>query len=105
MSEGVTRWEKNGAVAQILFDRPAAYNALTWTMWRGLGDACAAIAADLEIRVVTLRGVGGKAFVAGTDIAGFQSFTTGDEGIAYEAEMDSYVGAFEALPQPTSELG
>ncbi|UAK23276.1 enoyl-CoA hydratase [Sphingomonas nostoxanthinifaciens] len=98
---GETRWTKDGVVARILFDRPEAYNALTWDMWRGLGTACAAIAADPEIRVVTLRGAGGKAFVSGTDIAGFQSFTSGAEGVAYEAEMDSYVGAVEALPQPT----
>ena len=101
MSEGVTRYEKIGPVGRIIFDRPAAYNSLTWDMWRGLGEACAALAADRDIRVVTLRGAGGKAFVAGTDIAGFQSFTDGQQGVAYEAEMDSYVGAVEALPQPT----
>ncbi|WP_375419580.1 enoyl-CoA hydratase [uncultured Sphingomonas sp.] len=101
MSEGVTRYEKFGPVGRIIFDRPAAYNSLTWDMWRGLGEACAALAADRDIRVVTLRGAGGKAFVAGTDIAGFQSFTDGQQGVAYEAEMDSYVGAVEALPQPT----
>lgn len=101
MSEGVTRYEKHGAVGRILFDRPAAYNALTWDMWRGLGAICAEIAADPEVRVVTLRGAGGKAFVSGTDIAGFQSFTGGQDGVAYEAEMDGYVGAVESLPQPT----
>jgi len=101
MSAGVTRYEKQGAVARILFDRPQAYNALTWDMWRGLGEACAKIAGDPDIRVVTLRGAGGKAFVSGTDIAGFQSFTDGADGVAYEAEMDSYVSALEALPQPT----
>ncbi len=100
MSAGVTRYQKDGAVARITFDRPPAYNALTWDMWRGLGDACAAIAADREVRVVTLRGAGGKAFVAGTDIAGFRDFTSGEQGVAYEAEMDGYVGAVEALPQP-----
>ncbi len=101
MSEGRTVLEKQGAVARITFDRPAAYNALTWDMWRGLGAACADIAADPAIRVVILRGAGGKAFVSGTDIAGFQSFTSGAQGVEYEAEMDSYVGAVEALPQPT----
>ena len=105
MSQGCTRYEKAGAVGRITFDRPEAYNALTWDMWRGLGEACAAIADDSEVRIVTLRGAGGKAFVAGTDIVGFQSFPSGAEGarrgVAYEAEMDAYVGAVEALPQPT----
>src|SRR4051812_37522829 len=101
MTEGVTRYEKRGAVGHILFDRPAAYNALTWDMWRQLGAVCAQIAEDADVRVVTLRGDGGKAFVSGTDIGGFQAFTSGAEGVAYEAEMDTYVGAVEALPQPT----
>ncbi|QJU59056.1 enoyl-CoA hydratase [Sphingomonas sp. AP4-R1] len=99
--DGVVRFRQDGAVGHILFDRPAAYNALTWSMWRELGAVCGRIAADPAVRVVTLRGAGGKAFVSGTDIAGFQSFTSGKEGVAYEAEMDSYVGAVETLPQPT----
>jgi enoyl-CoA hydratase/carnithine racemase len=98
---GQVRYRQEGPVGHILFDRPAAFNALTWSMWRELGAVCARIAADPSVRVVTLRGAGGKAFVSGTDIAGFQSFTSGKEGVAYEAEMDSYVGAVERLPQPT----
>jgi enoyl-CoA hydratase/carnithine racemase len=99
--DGQVRYRQDGAVGHILFDRPAAFNALTWSMWRELGAVCARIAADPAVRVVTLRGAGGKAFVSGTDIAGFQSFTSGKEGVAYEAEMDSYVSAVETLPQPT----
>jgi enoyl-CoA hydratase/carnithine racemase len=99
--DGQVRYRQDGPVGHILFDRPAAFNALTWSMWRELGAVCARIAADPSVRVVTLRGAGGKAFVSGTDIAGFQAFTSGSEGVAYEAEMDSYVGAVETLPQPT----
>jgi enoyl-CoA hydratase len=99
--DGQVRYRQDGAVGHILFDRPAAFNALTWGMWRELGAICARVADDASVRVVTLRGAGGKAFVSGTDIAGFQSFTSGAEGVAYEAEMDSYVGAVETLPQPT----
>jgi enoyl-CoA hydratase/carnithine racemase len=100
-ADGEVRYIQEGPVGRIVFDRPAAYNALTWSMWRELGAVCARIAADPSVRVVTLRGAGGKAFVSGTDIAGFQSFTSGSEGVAYEAEMDSYVAAVETLPQPT----
>lgn len=103
--DGQVRYQQDGAVGRITFDRPAAYNALTWSMWREIGAVCARIAEDKSVRVVTLRGAGGKAFVSGTDIAGFQSFGSGeqggDDGIAYEAEMDSYIGAVEMLPQPT----
>lgn len=99
--EGQVRYRQDGVVGHILFDRPAAYNALTWSMWREIGAVCGRIAEDPSVRVVTLRGAGGKAFISGTDIAGFQSFTSGKDGVAYEAEMDSYVRSVETLPQPT----
>jgi enoyl-CoA hydratase len=98
---GEVRYHRDGPVGRIVFDRPAAFNALTFAMWRALGEVCARIAEDPAVRVVTLRGEGGKAFVSGTDISGFQAFTSGADGVAYEAEMDSYVRAVETLPQPT----
>jgi enoyl-CoA hydratase/carnithine racemase len=47
------------------------------------------------------RGAGGKAFVAGTDIAQFQAFSGAEDGIAYEAKLDGYIGGLESLPLPT----
>ena len=101
MSEGKLVYEREGAVARITFDNRAAHNALTWQMWRDLGEVCGSIAEDRSIRVVTFRGAGGKAFISGTDISGFLSFESGQRGIEYEREMDGYIGAVEALPQPT----
>ncbi|NNC64234.1 MAG: enoyl-CoA hydratase, partial [Gammaproteobacteria bacterium] len=60
-----------GATAHITFDRPAARNAMTWAMYEGLKQACASIASNDAVRVVVLRGAGGEAFVAGTDISQF----------------------------------
>jgi enoyl-CoA hydratase len=101
MSEGEVRLMRDGAVATILFDRPQARNAMTWRMYEGLGAACAALSNDNGVRVAVLRGVGGKAFIAGTDIAQFQEFTTAEQGVAYETKMEAYLGAIEALPMPT----
>ncbi len=53
------------------------------------------------MRVAVLRGVGGKAFIAGTDIAQFLEFTTPEQGVAYETKMETYLSALEALPMPT----
>ena len=53
------------------------------------------------VRVVVLRGVGGKAFIAGTDISQFQEFNTAEQGVDYEAKMEAYLAALEALPMPT----
>ncbi|CAA0097120.1 Short-chain-enoyl-CoA hydratase [Starkeya nomas] len=99
--QGTVRFTKDGAVARLVFDRPSARNAMTWRMYEELAAACAAIAADPSIRVAVLRGAGGKAFVAGTDIEQFRAFSSGNDGIAYEEKVEHYVGGLEALPVPT----
>jgi enoyl-CoA hydratase/carnithine racemase len=48
-----------------------------------------------------MRGAGGKAFISGTDIGGFLSFESGQRGVEYERQVDIYIGAVEAMPQPT----
>jgi enoyl-CoA hydratase/carnithine racemase len=101
MSDGEVRLIRDGAVATVLFDRPQARNAMTWQMYEGLAAACAELSIDKGVRVAVLRGVGGKAFIAGTDIAQFQEFTTAEQGVAYEAKMEGYLSALEALPMPT----
>ena len=101
MSDGEVRLVREGAVATILFDRPQARNAMTWQMYEGLATACAQLSSDKSSRVAVFRGVGGKAFIAGTDIAQFLEFTTAEQGVAYEAKMEAYLGALEALPMPT----
>jgi enoyl-CoA hydratase/carnithine racemase len=100
MTEGEVRYLRDGDVATVIFDRPAARNAMTWRMYEQLGEACEKIRTD-SVRVAVFRGAGGKAFIAGTDIAQFQSFSTAEDGVAYEAKMEGYIGAVETLPMPT----
>ncbi len=101
MSDGKVALTRQGAIATILFDRPEARNAMTWAMYEGLATACADLRQDANVRVVVLRGAGGKAFVAGTDIAQFRDFASAEDGIAYEAKMEEILGGLEALPMPT----
>jgi enoyl-CoA hydratase/carnithine racemase len=101
MSEGEVRYIREGEVATVIFDRPAARNAMTWRMYEELGAACARIRAEEGVRVAVFRGAGGKSFIAGTDIAQFQRFASADDGIAYEAKMEGYIDAVETLPVPT----
>jgi enoyl-CoA hydratase len=90
-----------GAVAHVKFDRPWARNAMTWAMYDGLAAACTAINENNHVRVAVLRGAGGKAFVAGTDIAQFREFTSGNDGVAYEAKLDRFVDGLERLRVPS----
>jgi enoyl-CoA hydratase/carnithine racemase len=101
MSAARILFERDGAQAHVRFDNPAAHNALTSQMWLDLRDAATAIAADPGIRVVTFRGVGGKAFISGTDITKFADYTTGDHGVAYEREIDDCMAAVDAIPCTT----
>ena len=99
--DGQVRFERDGAVVHLTFDRPAARNAMTWKMYQELAAACDRIHEDVSVRVVVLRGEGGRAFVAGTDIAQFAAFRDPQDGIDYEARMDAVTEKLERLPQPT----
>ncbi len=101
MSDGEVRTSRAGDVVTVTFDRPAARNAMTWQMYERLGEVCAELQKDRSVRAVVFRGAGGKAFIAGTDIAQFLKFTSGEDGIAYEERMEGYLAALEALPMPT----
>ena len=101
MSDGEVRTSRAGDVVTVTFDRQAARNAMTWQMYERLGEICAELQKDNSVRAVVFRGAGGKAFIAGTDIAQFLKFTSGEDGIAYEEKMEGYLAALVALPMPT----
>ena len=92
---------QDGAVLTVLFNRPEARNAMTFGMYDGLEGACARADADDSVRVMVLRGAGGRAFVAGTDISQFSTFTSGDDGIAYEERITRVVNRLEDVAVPT----
>ena len=94
------RLEVDGPVASVTFDRPEARNAMTWAMYEQLTAICERLHADASVRVVRFRGAGGEAFVAGTDIAQFQGFKGGEDGVAYEKRIDACVALVESLPMP-----
>ena len=101
MSDGRVTLTREGAIARVVFDRPEARNAMTWAMYAQLSDICSALRGDASVGLVTFRGTGGAAFVAGTDIEQFTTFKTGDDGIGYEQQIEACVAAFEMLPMPT----
>lgn len=101
MSEGTVHLTRQGGVASVVFDRPQARNAMTWAMYEQLMQICTQLQTDPTVRVVTFRGAGGQAFVAGTDIEQFKAFHSGEDGVAYERQIDQCIGQLEALPMPT----
>jgi enoyl-CoA hydratase/carnithine racemase len=96
--------ERRGPALWVTFNRPEAHNAMTFAMYEALSSHCEAADADDEVRVLVLRGAGGKAFVAGTDIRQFTEFESGEDGLRYEATIDRIVGRLESVRKPTVAL-
>ena len=96
-----TVFETDGPIATLTFNRPEARNAMTWEMYEALVDACERVDRDAAIRVLIFRGAGGKAFVAGTDIAQFQNFKNRDDGLKYEERLDHVLDRLERVTKPT----
>ncbi len=101
MSEGAVHLSIEGGIARVVFDRPQARNAMTWSMYQQFGDICKRLRGDADVRAVVFRGTGGEAFVAGTDIEQFKQFKTGQDGVEYERRIDEAIARLESLPMPT----
>jgi enoyl-CoA hydratase/carnithine racemase len=100
----VIEWERRGPAAWITFNRPEAHNAMTFAMYEELFACCSRADADDDVRVLVLRGAGGRAFVAGTDIRQFLEFRSGEDGLEYERTIDRIVGRLERVRVPTIAL-
>ncbi|MGE0450823.1 MAG: enoyl-CoA hydratase/isomerase family protein [Vicinamibacterales bacterium] len=101
MSTDHTRFDIDGVVATLTFNRPQARNAMTWAMYDALVEACDRVDARGDVRAFVLRGAGDKAFVAGTDIGQFTSFGSQEAAIAYERRIDSVIDRLEQVRVPT----
>ena len=91
---------REGPIVTLTFNRPEARNAMTWGMYQRLYEVCEEVDADESIRVLVLKGAGGKAFVAGTDISQFTKFTGPEDGIKYEKDGDKRSGRIARVKKP-----
>ena len=101
MSTTHTTFQVDGPLATLTFNRPEARNAMTWEMYEALVAACERVDGDADVRALVLRGAGGKAFIAGTDIAQFQQFSTPADGVGYEKRLDLVLDRLERVVKPT----
>ncbi len=91
---GLIRVERDGPLAEIVFDHPERRNAITTAMWKEIPKVAAELDRDDSVRVVVLRGEGDIAFVSGADISQFEESRSSD--LAEQYDMDN-VDAFESL--------
>ncbi|WP_066451979.1 MULTISPECIES: enoyl-CoA hydratase/isomerase family protein [Halomonas] len=97
-------YEVREGVAWLGFNRPESRNAMTWEMYDALEACCDHLAKEERVHAVVLYGVGGEAFVAGTDITQFSHFSKPEDAIGYEQRIDRVVGKLETLNKPTIAL-
>src|ERR1700716_425113 len=94
--------ERAENIVTIKIVRPEKHNALTIEMWKGLRAAFEAVAADGSVRVVVLRGAGGRAFSVGADIGEFEQTRAGKpQAIAFAEVVHDCVRAIQDCPNPT----
>jgi enoyl-CoA hydratase/carnithine racemase len=90
-----------GGVATLTFNNPEKRNALSLEMWAGLGDALEAFDSDPDVRVIVLKGAGGKAFISGADISQFEERrSTASKAADYSTITDRAWSALAGTPKP-----
>ncbi|MER6981414.1 enoyl-CoA hydratase-related protein, partial [Streptomyces carpinensis] len=87
-------------VAELVLDRPKAMNAVSTDMARSIAGACAALAADRDVRVVVVSSSHERAFCVGADLKERNSFSDADLVKQRPVARGAYTGVLE-LPMPT----
>lgn len=97
------RYEKRGAIALLMLNRPEKLNALNYAMNDRLLELFDKIETDPSIRAVILTGAGDRAFSAGGDIHEFsQSIKTGVDIAVKDfcKRGQTMTGRLESFPKP-----
>jgi enoyl-CoA hydratase/carnithine racemase len=103
MAEPPLLLQRDPPVATVVFNRPEARNALNEAMQRALPPLLERLRDDADVRVLILRGAGGRAFAAGDDITQFVNWGA-KEALAHYHHLEAFIGAIEAFPKPTIAL-
>jgi len=92
------KYEPRDNIAYLIVDRPEALNALNAQVLADLDAALDAVDLD-SIRCLIVRGAGGKAFVAGADIAQMKGLDPA-EGEAFGKQGNDVFLKLESFPIP-----
>lgn len=100
-ADGQLRLIGTGPVATLELNQPDRHNAVSSAMWQALPEAVGAIEADAAIRVVLVRGAGGRAFSAGADISEFATlYADPERTAAYNAAVRAGQASLRHLERP-----
>jgi enoyl-CoA hydratase/carnithine racemase len=91
---------RHGYVAELVLDRPKAMNAVSTAMAGSIAEACAALAADRDVRVTVVTSLHERAFCVGADLKERNSLTDAELVRQRPLARAAYTGVLE-LPMPT----
>ncbi|CAN5342343.1 enoyl-CoA hydratase/isomerase family protein [soil metagenome] len=91
-----------GRLGGLVLNRPAAINALTRDMVRGVSAALAEWADDLAVATVAVSGAGDRGLCAGGDIVGIYRSARdgGDDAAGFWADEYAMISAIAGYPKP-----
>jgi enoyl-CoA hydratase/carnithine racemase len=99
------RYTAQNRVASLVIDQPAKMNAMTLEMWSSLPELIERAERDPDLRLITLRGEGRRAFCAGADISQFGEKRAGADSVAaYDNAVSKGNAALAASTKPTLAL-
>ncbi len=88
-------------IGWITFNRPDQRNAFTFAMYARLAEICSTVPQDGSVKAIVMRGAGGRAFAAGTDMTEFRGFSTPADAHKYEEDANAVFTAIERCLVPT----
>ena len=98
IEEGKITFQETSKIGIITLNRPAARNALTANMWKGLAEIAKEVRESTEIKVLIIRGTTGQ-FTAGSDIKEFSEMSLDEAKDAFLA-MEQAISTVESIPVP-----
>jgi enoyl-CoA hydratase/carnithine racemase len=92
----------DGAIAQLVLNRPGKRNALDRAMWVAIPKLVAEVEHNPEVKVLVVRGATREAFSAGADIGEFKDVHASSETArAFHGVVHGAYHAIESLAKPT----
>jgi enoyl-CoA hydratase len=91
-----------GAIAQLVLNRPGKRNALDRAMWARIPELAAEVAQNRNAGVLIVRGASPEAFSAGADIGEFEEvYASAETARAYHRVVQRAYDAIASLEAPT----
>ena len=90
------------ATGHIVINNPERHNAVSMAMYEAAAEQVSAMASDDDVRLLMIRGAGGKAFASGADISKFEKERNSEAQVAaYQAATAKFYSGVFNFPKPT----